>query len=208
MKAPRRLPFGLIAFVLGLAIMVAALILVRTQQAGAPDAAGNLRNAAIGGVFALQDGRGQTVSNESLKGRWQLIYFGYSYCPDICPVDVQKMAQSVRILEKEAPKAAARLVPIFITVDPARDTPAIATEFAAQFHPRMLGLSGTPQAVQAAMKAFRIYARKQNGAAPDSYLMDHSTLFYLMDDQGAPVQFYTRDQSAQDIAKSLGALVR
>ena len=208
MKAPRRLPFALIAFLLGLAIVAAALLLVRAQGDTASQAGGNLRGADVGGAFALQNGRGETISNASLKGRWRLIYFGYSYCPDICPTDVQKMAQAVRLLEKAEPKAATRLVPIFITVDPARDTPAIASEFAAQFHPRMLGLSGTPQAVEAAMKAFRIYARKQAGATPDSYLMDHSTLIYLMDEKGAPVQFYTRDQSAAEIAQSLGALVR
>ena len=175
---------------------------------GAPETAGNLRGADLRGSFSLQNGRGETISSDSLKGHWRLIYFGYSYCPDICPTDVQKMAQAVQLLEKSEPKIAARLVPIFITVDPARDTPAIASQFAAQFHPRMLGLSGSAEAVDAAMKSFRVYARKQAGASPDSYLMDHSTLVYLMDKEGAPVQFYTRDQSAQDMAQSLSQLVR
>ena len=208
MKAPRRFSFPLIAFLLGMAVMAGGLLLWRTQSAPHSGTSGNLRGAQVGGDFALQNGRGETISNQSLKGRWRLVYFGYTFCPDICPTDVQKMAQVLRLLEKDAPKAAQKLVPIFITVDPARDTPAIASEFAAQFHPRILGLSGSPEAVQQALKAYRIYARKQEGATPGSYLMDHSTMIYLMDDQGAPVQFYTREESAQAMAQSVKALVR
>lgn len=205
MKAPRRLSFPLVAFLLGMAVVAGAVLLWRVQAPAT--SGGNLHGADLGGDFSLQSGKGETVSNQSLKGRWRLIYFGYSYCPDICPVDVQKMAQVVKLLEKRAPDAAREMVPIFITVDPARDTPAIASEFAAQFHPRMLGLSGSEAAVKTAMQNFRVYARKVPGPSADAYLMDHSTMIYLMDKNGAPVQFYTRDQSAEDIAQSLAAFI-
>jgi protein SCO1/2 len=166
------------------AAAAAALLLLRPST---PQ--GNLTGATVGGPFTLTDETGRTVTSESFKGQWRLIYFGFTYCPDICPTDTAKLAQGLKLFEAKHPKEAAKLQPLFITVDPERDTPAALAEFTDSFHPRLLGLTGTREQIDAALKAFRIYASKVPGTTPDSYTYDHLAVFYLMDPDGRPVQF-------------------
>ncbi len=209
MKQKRRFPVGLV--VGGLAILAAAagaLYVMPGKPGAESERIGNLAGAAIGGRFSLMDQNGNLVTNDSLKGRWRLIYFGYTYCPDICPVDAQKMGKALQLLEKQDPIRAALVQPIFITVDPERDTPAAVGEFARQFHPRMIGLTGSPKQVQDAMAVHRVYAKKQGKPGDVDYLVDHSTMIYLMDKAGAPVAFFTREQSAETIAKDLAQFVK
>ncbi|MBV7255740.1 SCO family protein [Pacificimonas sp. WHA3] len=162
-----------------------------------------MAGAAIGGDFALTDAAGDIITDDSLKGRWRLIYFGYTFCPDVCPVDAERMGRAYRLVEQAALAAAGNLVPIFISVDPERDTPEIAGEFAANFHPKMLGLSGSPDAVQQAVDAYRIYASKADAREDGFYLVDHSAYIYLMDADGKPVNIYARDVSPEDMAKDI-----
>lgn len=200
--APRksRLSQSLPIVLLALALAAgAALLLLRPSQ---PE--GNLTGATVGGPFTLTDETGRTVTSESFKGQWRLIYFGFTYCPDICPTDTAKLAAGLKLFEEKHPKEAATLQPLFITVDPERDTPAALAEFTNSFHPRLLGLTGTREQIDAALKAFRIYAQKVPGTTPDSYTYDHLAVFYLMDPDGRPVQFVAgQGATPQSIADML-----
>jgi protein SCO1/2 len=178
----RRLPLVLLVLALGAG---AALLLLRP----APAPQGNLAGSSVGGPFTLTDETGRPVTSESFAGKWRLMYFGFTYCPDICPTDTAKLAQGLKLFEAKHPEQAATLQPLFVTVDPERDTPAALAEFTDSFHPRLLGLTGTREQVDAALKAFRIYAQKVPGTTADAYTYDHLAVVYLMDPDGRPVQF-------------------
>lgn len=187
----RRLP--VVAFALAAIILaaIAGLWLLKPQQA--PQ--GNLSGAEVGGPFTLVDETGKTVTDRSFDGKWRLMYFGFAYCPDICPTDTAKMAEALRLFDKEHPGASAKLAPLFVTVDPERDTPAVLAEFTNSFHPAIIGLTGTPQQVGDMLKAYKIYAQKVPGATAGSYSYDHLAVFYLMDPQNRPVAFLAGQQA-------------
>jgi protein SCO1 len=146
-----------------------------------------LAGAAIGGPFALVDQDGRAATDRSFAGRYRIMYFGYTFCPDVCPTDAQKIGAAVKLLEGQDAALAARVVPVFVTVDPERDTPAVLKAFVRAFHPRFVGLTGSPQAVAAAAKAYLVYYKKNETSAGGSYLMDHSRQVYLMDPAGKPL---------------------
>jgi protein SCO1/2 len=176
-----------IALVVALLAALAAAALWLKRPAPAPE--GNLSGAAFGGPFALVDETGRRVTSDSFAGQWRLMYFGFTFCPDVCPVDAAKLAQGLAAFEKAHPDAARQVQPLFVTVDPERDTPAALAEFTDAFHPRLLGLTGTRAEVDAALKRFRIYAARVEGVTPGSYSFDHLAVFYLMDPDGRPVEF-------------------
>lgn len=187
-KTARHRPWlWLLAAGLGLLLVGVAVRVVDSHRA--PE--GNLSNSAIGREFHLVDMHGQPVTSASYAGKWRLMYFGYTYCPDICPTDTAAMAAALQQLRTQDAKAAAKLQPLFVTVDPERDTPAVLAEYLRNFDPEIIGLTGTRAQVDAALKTFRVYAAKVPGSTPDSYLYDHQALFYLMDPEGRPVQFLT-----------------
>jgi protein SCO1/2 len=157
------------------------------------------RAALIGGPFALQDGNGKTVSDQTLKGRPFLVYFGYTHCPDVCPTELAHISD---ILDKMGKKP---IPALFITVDPDRDTPKIMQDYVSSFNPAIVGLSGTPQAVAATEKTFRVFARKGEKQPDGDYSMDHSSVVYLMDKNGAFVEAFNVECPAQDAAKDLEA---
>ena len=210
MKQPRRLPFLRIALLLAAAVaLVAAFIWLAAPKPAAQGVeAPPLAGAPIGGDFALTDQDGGRVTDDSLKGRYRLVYFGYSFCPDVCPVDVQRMAQGLKSFEAANPEAAARVQPVFVTVDPARDTPAVLKDFVAAFHPRLIGLTGTEAEVGTAKRAYRVYAAKGEGTDAENYLMDHSAFIYLMDPDGKPMLYFERGDDAAAIAAGLAKWVR
>ncbi len=160
-----------------------------------------LAGAKIGGDFALVDKDGRTVRYGDFAGRYRIVYFGYTFCPDVCPLDLQKLAQALKLVEQREPEVAARIQPIFITIDPQRDTPKVVGEFTAAFSPRLLGLTGNQQQVAAAEKAFAVYARKQPSSS--GYLMDHSRIAYLMDRDGKPLALLPVDQAPPAIAAEI-----
>lgn len=209
MNSQRRIPFGaLVAVLLALCLAAgAALWSIGIPPAGTATGGAPLAGAPIGGPFELVDQDGRTVTDKDFAGRYRLIYFGYTYCPDVCPVDVQKMAQGLRAFEAKDAARAAKVQPIFVTVDPARDTPAVVKEFVAAFHPRLVGLTGSEAQVDGAMKAYRIYAQKQGAEGAADYLMDHSTMIYLMGPNGEPISFFGRDASPDKIAADLATYV-
>ena len=170
--------------------------------ASTPDERPPLEGAAIGGPFTLTDKTGKTVRWDDFKGRYRVVYFGYTFCPDACPTDVLKMMQGFALFEKQSPALAAQVQPIFISIDPARDTPKVVGEFAAAFSPRLLGLAGTEAQVAAAAKAFSAYYARGKATA-GGYLMDHSRVAYLMGRDGQPISMLPVDKGPEAVAAEL-----
>lgn len=194
-----------------LACALAAAVLLTLSacgKGGAPTEEPPLAGAAIGGEFTLVDKGGKTVRYADFAGKYRAIYFGYTFCPDVCPLDVQHLMQGYRLFAKAHPDVAGKVQPIFISVDPARDKPAIVGQFAANFGPELMGLTGTPENIAAAAKAFAVYYQKRDGSSPDAYLMDHSRAAYLMDPAGKPIALLPVEQSGQAVATDLARWVR
>ena len=162
---------------------------------------GTNASAAIGGPFTLLNGAGKQVTDRSFHGKYMLVYFGYTYCPDVCPTTLQSLAGALDALGAKANDIA----PIFITVDPARDTPAVMQRYAAVFSPRLIGLTGTPAEISQVEKEYHVYAAKHvTGPGPNDYSMDHSSVIYVMGPNGrfiAPLVEAAPKQMAADIAK-------
>ena len=157
----------------------------------------SLNRALIGGPFSLTDQNGQRVEDSRFRGRLMLVYFGYTYCPDVCPTELQTMSQTLDALGP----AAAQIQPLFITIDPQRDTPEQLKEYMTSFYPGFLALTGTPAEIDAVARAYRVYyARSRDPADPkgsktEGYLMDHSGYVYLMGRDG---QYLTHFGPASD----------
>ncbi|WP_374942878.1 SCO family protein [Sphingomonas sp.] len=188
--------------------LAVALLVVACSPVAAPPAHAPLEGARIGGAFALVDQDGRTVTDRSFAGKYRLMYFGYTFCPDVCPVDMQNVGAGMRLLEKSDPGLAARVVPVFVTVDPARDTPAVLKQFVRAFHPRMIGLTGSQTAIDAAEKVYAIYARKGAISPGGGYMMDHNNPVYLMDPAGKPVALIPADQNPQAVADEIAKWAR
>lgn len=152
--------------------------------------------ASLGGPFTLVDHTGATVTEADVITGPTLIYFGYTFCPDVCPTDVAVMAQAVDLLAESGRKA----TPVFITIDPARDTETALAEFVGVMHPKMRGLTGTDAQIATAAKAYRVYYQKAPGDDPDYYLMDHSAFTYLVAPGVGFLDVFRHGASAEDIA--------
>lgn len=157
-----------------------------------------LEGARIGGPFTLTRQDGKPVSDRDFAGKYRMIYFGYTSCPDVCPVDMQKLIAGLRKFEKDDPARAAKVQPIFITVDPARDTPAVLAQYVRAFHPRLIGLTGSEANIAAVAKSFAIYYNKEKGSAPDRYLVSHVQMPMLFDPDGKPMALFPVDDPRTD----------
>jgi len=159
--------------------------------------------ADVGGPFRLIDHNGKTVTEADFRGRYMLIYFGYSFCPDVCPTTLAVMAQA---LEKLGGKAQ-RIVPILITIDPERDTPQVLNDYVKAFGPGFVGLTGSEAAIKDVEKKYRVYAVKKpldsSKGGEGNYGVDHSSVLYLMGPDGRLVNFYDEAVSPDDLAKDL-----
>ena len=155
-----------------------------------------LEGAAIGGPFTLTDQSGRTVTDASFAGTYRLVYFGYSFCPDICPVDLNWLMLGLKQFERSDPALAAKIQPMMITVDPERDTPEVLAAYVQQFHPRLLGLTGTPQQIADVARSYAVAYQKQPGATPGSYLVSHIQIAYLIGPDGKPIALIPVDQVA------------
>lgn len=152
----------------------------------------------IGGPFELISQTGETVTETDVITEPTLVYFGYTFCPDVCPLDAARNAQAIDILSERGVSA----TPVFITIDPERDTPEVLAEFSDVMHPKMIGLTGSPAQVKAASQAYRTYYKRQPGDE-DYYLVDHSTFTYLvMPDRGF-VEFFRREHTAEQMAETV-----
>jgi cytochrome oxidase Cu insertion factor (SCO1/SenC/PrrC family) len=160
--------------------------------------------ALVGGPFSLTDHNGRRVTEKDFRGRPMLVFFGFTFCPDICPSGLQVMTAA---LDQLGPKAE-KVVPVFITIDPERDTPEQLKLYLASFHPRLVGLSGSVQEVAAVAKAYRVYFKKvKDERSSADYTMDHSAILYLMDSKGRFVAHFSHATTADKLAESLGKLL-
>lgn len=156
----------------------------------------------IGGPFELVNAQGQTVTDKDVVTEPTLIYFGYTFCPDVCPVDTARNADAIDVLQARNISA----TPVFISIDPKRDTPEVVGDFAENLHERMIGLTGSPEQVKAASEAYRTYYKAQDGDE-DYYLVDHSTFSYLVLPEQGFVEFFRREATAEDIADTVTCFV-
>jgi protein SCO1/2 len=186
-----------------LALLIAGALALSACNAGTPPAEPPLAGAAIGGDFALTASDGRTVRWDDFGGKYRIVYFGYAFCPDICPTDMQRVAQGLKVLKADDPAKAAMIQPIFITIDPERDTPAVVGEFAAAFSPDIIGLTGTPDQIAAAAKAFKVFFAKGEAVEGGGYLVDHSNIVYLFGPKGEPLATLPVDQGADAVAAEL-----
>jgi len=156
--------------------------------------------ALVGGPFSLIDQTGKRVTDKDFRGRYMLVFFGFTYCPDVCPSALQVMAAA---LEELGPKAE-RIVPIFITIDPERDTPEQLAQYVASFHPRLVGLTGTPAEIDATARAYRVYYKKvPDEKSTAGFTFDHSAIMYLMDPNGEYVTHFPPSISADTLKQRL-----
>ncbi|KQM62506.1 electron transporter [Sphingomonas sp. Leaf17] len=184
------------------AVLATALLLTGCGEPATP-AQPPLAGARIGVPFTLTDQNGRTVTDRNFAGKYRIMYFGYTFCPDVCPVDVQVIGAAVRKLDSANPALAARLVPVFVTVDPARDTPAVIKSFVSAFHPRMVGLTGSPAAIAALAKGYGVYVARGKTSPGGGYMMDHSRTAFLMDPAGKPLALLPTEQGADAVVAEI-----
>ncbi|MEI4471949.1 SCO family protein [Frigidibacter sp. MR17.24] len=153
--------------------------------------------ATIGGPFTLTDQAGRRVTDREVITGPTLVYFGYTFCPDVCPIDAARNAEATDALEEMG----YQVTPVFVTVDPKRDTPEVLADYTALMHPRMIGLTGSEADVDGAAKAYKVYYRSHEGDDPEFYLVDHSTQTYLMFPKLGFAEFFNRDVNAQQMAE-------
>lgn len=192
-----------------IAVMLAALAVIAVAswvawswigdgQTAGPS--GAMRTEAnIGGPFQLTDQTGHTVTDQSFRGQFLLIYFGYGFCPDVCPTELANMATALDIMGPKAESVA----PVFITVDPERDTPEFLADYVVNFHPRLIGLTGTPENIRAVAKAYKVYFAKSRKSAGDDYLMDHTSFVYLMGPDGKFVTMFRGLTDPKEMAATI-----
>jgi protein SCO1/2 len=166
---------GLYIFLAALAVILGGVLYEQFWLGGAENA-----SPAVGGPFTLTDQRGATRSDQDFRGKVMLIYFGYTYCPDACPTTLHAISQTLDMIGNQANK----VQPIFISVDPARDTPDQLKSYAANFHPSILYLTGAPDTLKQVESEYRIYVAKVPQSGSDDYLIDHSSVIYVMGTNG------------------------
>jgi len=199
---------ALLIFAIGFAVLMTGALAWQwnrmsqqsTATSGGTTASGT---ALIGGPFELLDQNGELRRESDFAGRNMLIYFGYTYCPDVCPSSLSVMTQALDILEERAPQKAQIIAPIFITVDPERDTVEAMKSYAEHFHPDMVALTGSSEQVAQAAKAYRVYYAKAEDEASGDYLMDHSSFIYLMGPDGSYLTHFAHNATPDSIAEDL-----
>lgn len=198
-----------LVIILAIALVLGVGLTYRLMMMGSETASSGSGVAAIGGPFELVDQNGQTRTEQDFRGKYMLIYFGYTYCPDVCPTELQVMGNALDELD---PAIASEVIPVFVSVDPERDTVDAIAAYVPHFHERMVGLTGTLEQTTAAAKAFRVYYAKAyaDGEPKDSesYLMDHSSFVYLMGRDGLFVRHFNYGTAPRDMAKGIAEVVK
>ncbi len=159
-------------------------------------------SAAIGGPFELLNAKGETVTDKDVITEASLIYFGYTFCPDVCPLDTSRNAEAVDILAERGQS----VTPIFISIDPDRDTPEVVGDYAFNLHEKMIGLTGTPEQVKNASQTYKTYY-KAHDKSDEYYLVDHSTFSYLVTPEDGFLEFFKRDDTAEEMADRIGCFL-
>lgn len=158
---------------------------------------------AIGGPWSLVDLDGNLVTNVSFQGKWLLLYFGFARCPDICPSEMMKLARVIDQMKETHPQLASKLVPVFVSVDPARDSLTALRHYAKDFHPEFVFLTGSPTQVQQMAKKYRVYVSKAEETDDGDYLVDHSIVVYFHDDKGELSDCFTQSMRPKDISEKI-----
>lgn len=185
------------------AALVGGLVAFAVVQPQVSNVLPSTGKALVGGPFTLVDHTGKTVTEKDFRGRYILVYFGFTHCPDVCPTGLQVMSAA---LEKVGAKAD-QVTPILITVDPERDTPEQLASYVPSFHPRLVGLTGSPEQVGAALKSYRVYAKKvDDPKSAAGFTFDHTSLLYLMDRNGDYIAHFTHATPVDRIAERLAKL--
>ncbi len=188
----RRLIVPIVCLVLGVLMLGAtAFFTLRDRSVSVPV------TTSVGGPFALIDHNGKAITHRDLEGRPTLIFFGFTHCPDVCPTTLMEISKVFELLGPQAKVAA-----LFMSVDPERDTPALLKDYVSNFDKRIIGVTGPRESVDAALKTFRVFARKTKGEG-ESYSVDHSSLVYLMDKQGRFATAFNLQQSPEQAARAL-----
>ena len=187
---------------------IVAFPLALSACSEAPPADPPLAGSAVVGGFDLVGSDGARVTDGDFAGRYQMVYFGYAYCPDVCPFDVQRMVAGYEKFAADNPDLADDVQPVFITVDPQRDTPEVVGEFTANFSDDLVGLTGSPEAIEAAAANYFASYTKGEETAEGGYLMDHSRTGYLVDREGQPIALLPVEDSADAVAAELAKWVR
>lgn len=203
MNIPANPPRFLVALTAGAALFLAACSPGEVDY-GEPPLAGS----TIGGDFELIDKDSKTVRWNDFEGKYRIVYFGYAYCPDICPTDVQRTIQGLNQFAEIESELAANIQPMFVTIDPERDTPEVVGEFANAFSEDLIGLTGTPEQIAAAAKTFAVFYSKGQVSDNGGYLMDHSNVAYLFGPSGNPLATLPKDRGADAVALELAKWVR
>ncbi len=199
---PRLLFISLVFFMIGAAAAVA--VLNNRLEGPSPKFIKVEGKAAIGGDFALTDHTGKRVTQKDFAGRHMLVFFGFTSCPDICPTALQTIAQAMDLLGPSAE----RVIPVFITIDPERDTVERVAAYVGQFHDRMIGLTGTARKIQAVAKTYRAYFEKvADESSSEDYAMDHTSIIYLMDGNGEYAAHFAFNTGGEEIARRTAEIV-
>lgn len=164
----------------------------------------NIGGATIGGDFSLMSETGEIVTREDVISRPTFVYFGYTYCPDFCPLDTANMARAVDLLAEYGEETGL----LFITIDPERDTPEVLSAYTDSFHDRMIGLTGSAEQVEQAAKAYKVYYAKNEDPAYSEYLMSHSTFTYLVDGAGEYLTHFSHGTSPEEMAEQTACILR
>jgi len=192
----RWLSYGLIAVIL----LAGGVFIVSHPRGGIESSGVSVPGGvSVGGPFALTDQHGAAVTDASYRGRWMLVYFGYTFCPDVCPTELQTIAGA---LDKLGPQAS-QIAPLFVTVDPERDTAAALADYVKLFDDRIVGLTGTPEQIAAVARAYRVYYAKATSKDSSTYLMDHSSFMYLMGPDGKFRALFRQGMSPQALADAI-----
>ncbi|MBA2920909.1 SCO family protein [Sphingomonas sp. MAH-20] len=189
-------------------LLALPLVLAACGQSAPPPSEAPLAGARIGGPFTLVNQDGRQVSDRDFAGRYRLMYFGYTYCPDVCPVDLQRLMAGYKLLEGSEPAVAAKIAPIFVSVDPERDTPAVLKQYVTAFSPKLTGLTGSPEQIAKVAKDYAIVYSKEERPGASDYLMNHSRVAYLFGPDGKPIALIPQDGTPEAIAAELKRWVR
>ncbi len=178
------------------AVAIGGLLAVQFMPSGAPPVRSS-GTALVGGPIKLTDHKGAAASDEAFRGRYMLVFFGYTYCPDVCPAGLQVMTAALEELGAKADN----IQPLFITIDPERDTVPVMASYVENFHPRLIGLTASPDEIATVAKAYRVYYKKAGDDA--DYLMDHSSILYLMGPEGEFVKHFAYGTDASALAREI-----
>lgn len=195
---------AMIGLVIGGAIAYTQIISEQNSAAETASTSGSMAGVSLGGPFELIDHNGDSVTQANYDGQYKLIYFGFTYCPAICPTELQKITQVLNNLDEQM---AVQIQPLFISVDPERDTPDVMREYVSLFHPRFIGLTGSPEQIEAVKQDYKIFATKVQDENMSDYTVDHSSFIYLMSPDNKPLSIYRIKDDAAFIEADIRKII-